>query len=67
MSREMDALGLDSDADVQVGLYDSLGKYAMTNDFRYAKLKIHTGHHQPRPLSYSFSSPYFLSLAVSTI
>ena len=34
MSREMDALGLDSDADVQVGLYDSLGKYAMTDDFR---------------------------------
>ena len=46
MSREMDALGLDSDADVQVGLYDSLGKYAMTDDFRYAlssKLKVHTG------------------------
>ena len=36
MSREMDALGLDSDADVQVGIYDSLGKYAMTDDFRYA-------------------------------
>ena len=35
MSREMEALGLDGDVDVQVGLYDSTGKYAMTDDFRY--------------------------------
>ena len=34
MSRETDALGLDSDAQVTVGLYDSNGKYAMTEDFR---------------------------------
>ena len=52
MSREMEALGLDSDADVQVGLYDSLGKYAMTDDFRYAKLKIHIGHHPNPPPSF---------------
>ena len=34
MSRETDALGLDSAAQVTVGLYDSNGKYAMTEDFR---------------------------------
>jgi hypothetical protein len=34
MSRETDALGLDSDAQVTVGIYDSNGKYAMTEDFR---------------------------------
>ena len=34
MSQEMEALGLDSNADVQVGIYDSNGKYAMTEDFR---------------------------------
>jgi hypothetical protein len=34
MSRETDALGLDSDAQVTVGIYDSNGKYAMAEDFR---------------------------------
>ena len=34
MSRETEALGLDSSAQVTVGLYDSNGKYAMTEDFR---------------------------------
>ena len=44
MSRETDALGLDSDAQVTVGLYDSNGKYAMTEDFRWAqKVKYFLG------------------------
>ena len=31
---ELDALGLDASADVVVGIYDSKGKYAMTEKFR---------------------------------
>ncbi len=31
---EIEALGLDASADVVAGLYDSKGKYAMTEDFR---------------------------------
>ncbi len=33
-SNELEALGLDSDADVVAGVYDSKGKYAMTEKFR---------------------------------
>lgn len=32
---ELDALGLDASADVVVGMYDSKGKYAMTEKFRW--------------------------------
>lgn len=39
MSRETEALGLDSSAQVTVGLYDSNGKYAMTEDFSVDNLK----------------------------
>ena len=33
-TNELEALGLDSNADVVVGAYDTKGKYAMTEKFR---------------------------------
>ena len=32
---DLQALGLDSDADVVAGVYDDKGKYAMTEKFRF--------------------------------